>query len=69
MMSDPRAVRMSGPLTVWVEGFCAELARQGYTRDSAGIQLRLMAHLSRWLAGEGLAAQVRIVGRGTCRHV
>ena len=26
MMSDPRAVRMSGPLTVWVDGFCVELA-------------------------------------------
>ena len=56
MMSDPRAVRMSGPLTVWVEGFCAELDGQGYTRDSAGIQMQLMAHLSRWLAGEGLVA-------------
>ena len=55
-MSDPRAVRMSGPLTVWVEGFCAELDGRGYTRDSAGIQMQLMAHLSRWLAGEGLVA-------------
>ena len=56
-MSDPRAVRMSGPLTMWVDGFCAELAGQGYTRDSAGIQMQLMAHLSRWLAGEGLGAR------------
>ena len=36
MMSDPRAVRMSGPLTVWVDGFCAELAGQASSGPDAG---------------------------------
>jgi len=48
---------MSGPLLTYAEGFCAELDGQGYTRDSASIQLQLMAHLSRWLGGEGLEVQ------------
>jgi site-specific recombinase XerD len=40
---------MTGPLTPHAEGFAAELAAQGYTDLSAANQLRLMAHLSRWL--------------------
>src|SRR5260370_26603307 len=36
-------------------GFAAELQRLGYTPLSAALQLRLAAHLSRWLAGAGLA--------------
>jgi hypothetical protein len=39
-MSNLRAVRMSGPLTKYVEGFCDELTGQGYTRYSASIQLQ-----------------------------
>jgi hypothetical protein len=31
-MSDLRAVRMSGPLTRYVDGFCDELAGQGYAQ-------------------------------------
>jgi len=31
----------------------ASLARVGYTRESAGFQLRLMAHVSGWLAAQG----------------
>jgi hypothetical protein len=54
-MSNPRAVRMTGPLSMYVEGFCDELAGRGYTRDSASIQLQLVAHLSRWLDAESLA--------------
>lgn len=54
-MSTVRArVRLSGPLESFGAGFAAELLRQGYTPDSAVNQLRLMAHLSRWLASEGL---------------
>ena len=33
-------------------GFVAELAGQGYTPPSATLQLRLIAHLSDWLAAE-----------------
>jgi site-specific recombinase XerD len=56
-MSDPRAVRISGPLAEHVDGFCAELGVLGYTRDSASIQLQLMAHVSRWLEAEGLVVE------------
>jgi integrase/recombinase XerD len=53
-MSNPRAVRISGPLTTYVDSFCDDLAGQGYALEPACVQLRLMAHLSRWLDGEGL---------------
>jgi integrase/recombinase XerD len=49
-------VGVVGPLRPYAAGFAAELARLGYTRLSADGQLRLVAHLSRWLAGEGLDA-------------
>lgn len=51
---DPSRVRMTGPLTPFKAGFVAELQRQGYTASGASHQLRLAAHLSRWLASEGL---------------
>jgi site-specific recombinase XerD len=47
-------VRVVGPLEPYTAGFAAELARLGYTLFSARGQLGLAAHLSRWLAGEGL---------------
>jgi site-specific recombinase XerD len=53
-MKDPSRVRVSGPLEPFVAGFAAELRRQGYTQNSQGLQLQLAAHLSRWLAVEGL---------------
>ena len=56
-MHDPSRVRVSGPLEVFAEGFAAELERLGYRRTPATFQLQLMAHASRWLAGEGLGAE------------
>jgi integrase/recombinase XerD len=53
-MSDPSRVRMTGPLMPFVAGFGVGLAAQGYLPDSVAAQLRLMAHLSRWMASEGL---------------
>ena len=47
-------VGVSGPLALFAGGFSRELARLGYTPLSARLQLQLMAHLSRWLAGEWL---------------
>jgi len=47
-------VRLAGPLAPYAEGFAGELARLGFTALSARDQLRLAAHLSRWLAGPGL---------------
>ena len=54
-MKDPSRVRVSGPLGAYASGFAAELARVGYSPLGATLQLRLMAHLSRWLESEGLA--------------
>ncbi len=50
-------VRMSGPLTRYVEGFAAELRAQGYTELSLANQLRLFSHLSRWLESGRLVVE------------
>jgi integrase/recombinase XerD len=56
VMEDPSRACVSGPLLPYAAGFTAELARLGYTSGSAYGQMLLMAHLSRWLTGEGLDA-------------
>jgi integrase/recombinase XerD len=56
-MSNSRAVQPCGPLMRYVDGFSAELVRQGYSRNAASGQRRLMVHVSRWLAAEGLAGE------------
>ena len=53
-MNDLLRVRFSGPLKAFASGFATELSHQGYTRNSACMQMRLVAHLSRWLEGEEL---------------
>jgi hypothetical protein len=55
---DEQSVACSGggPLMAFAPGFRADLARQGYRPGSAADQLGLMAHVSRWLAGQGLGA-------------
>ena len=52
IMADPFRVRVCGQLEFYARGFAAELFRLGYTPVSATCQLRLMAHLSRWLVEE-----------------
>jgi len=47
---------LDGPLLPYGPGFEAALAGQGYSADSIGRHLRLMVHLSRWLAERHLAA-------------
>lgn len=42
-------VQITGPLAAFGDGFAARLSKQGYTDLSLANQLRLMAHLSRWL--------------------
>lgn len=49
-------VHISGPLSRYGPGFRRELAAQAYTDSSAAGQLRLMAHLSLWMAEQGLDA-------------
>ena len=57
-MTDPSSrVRISGPLKPYARGYAAQLLGQGYTQISAGSQLRLMAHLSRWLESEEVGAE------------
>jgi site-specific recombinase XerD len=56
IMGDPARARVTGPLEAQAAGFVAELSRLGYTSESAYGQMLLMAHVSRWLAGEGLDA-------------
>jgi site-specific recombinase XerD len=53
-MSVVSRVRVTGPLERYARGFAAELEACGYTPLSAANQLRLMAHLSRWLGTAGL---------------
>ena len=42
-------VNITGPLVPYAAGFLAELESQGYRANSASDQLRLLAHVSRWL--------------------
>ena len=53
-MSSPSRVRVVDPLQPYAAGFAAELNQQGYRHHAAGAQLRLMAHLSRWLEHQRL---------------
>lgn len=48
--------RVVGPLEPFAPGFAAELSRLGYTANSAAAQVGVVAHLSRWMAGEQLDA-------------
>jgi integrase/recombinase XerD len=53
-VKDPSRARVTSPLERYAPGFVAELARLGYTGNSASGQMFVMGHLSRWLAAEGL---------------
>jgi integrase/recombinase XerD len=55
-VSDPSRVRFTGPLEPLAAGLVAELAVLGFASTSAADQLRLAAHLSRWLQARGLTA-------------
>jgi integrase/recombinase XerD len=55
-MSSWTKVKVGGVLAPYASGFGRELRSCGYTDVSTAEQLRLMAHLSRWMAREGLDA-------------
>ncbi len=57
MGGDPTRFRVTGPLDAYASGFAMELTRVGYTRHSTADQLRVLAHLSRWLGDEGFEAK------------
>ena len=63
-MTDLSRVRVTGPLEPFAAGFAAELVDQGYSLQPAALQLRLLAHLSRWLAAERRDAAGVECGRG-----
>ena len=54
IMRGPAEVDVTGPLAPWAAGYIDELRDQGYSPVSAATQLRLMAHMSRWLERRGL---------------
>ena len=54
---DRPEVQVSGPLADRAAGFAAYLAGRGYAWSSTKHHLYLMADLSAWLAGQGLAAE------------
>ncbi|HTQ94125.1 MAG TPA: site-specific integrase, partial [Streptosporangiaceae bacterium] len=53
----PSWAKVTGPLAEYADGFRAELFRLGYTPLTAACQIRLTAHLSRWMTAEGLSTQ------------
>jgi hypothetical protein len=48
-MREPSRVRVSGPLEPFAGGFIAELEEAGYRPAAAAVQVRVLAHLSRWM--------------------
>lgn len=56
-MSNATRAGIGEPLSAFAPGFVEHLVRQGYRPDPAVKQLRLMAHLSRWLAGRDLVGR------------
>lgn len=55
-MMDVLGARVVGPLEPYAAGFAEDLARLGYTSITRCQYMTLVAHLSRWLAREGLDA-------------
>ena len=55
-MSSWTKVKVAGVLAPYASGFGRELRSCGYTDVSTAEQLRVMSHLSRWMAREGLDA-------------
>lgn len=55
-MREPSRVRVIGPLEPFAEGFIAELEEAGYRPAAAAVQVRVLAHLSRWMHDKGMSA-------------
>lgn len=54
-MIDPAKVSVTGPLSGYQGPFGDELRRLGYARSTIVQHLRIMAHLSRWMAGQDIS--------------
>ena len=48
-------VRVSGPLAGYADGFWDELAAHGYTGQVRDRNVRMLAHVSRWMIERGLS--------------
>jgi site-specific recombinase XerD len=56
-MKDALRARVRGPLRPYVKGFVFALAEQGVAPGTAVLLVNLLAHLSRWMDGEGLGVE------------
>ncbi len=56
MTIDPYRVRVSGPLAVHAHELASELLRRGHAPERAARHVQLLAQLSQWMEGQGLAA-------------
>src|SRR5436190_20252118 len=56
-MGEPPRVRVTGPLEPFAAGFIVELAEVGYRPAAAAVQVRVLAHLSRWMQEQDVSAE------------
>lgn len=56
MVSNSAVAKRLGPLSVYEQGYRAEMVRLGYARNTINGHRALMRRLSRWLDGQGLEA-------------
>jgi integrase/recombinase XerD len=56
-MGEPSRVRVSGPLEPFAAGFIGELQESGYRPAAAAVQVRVLAHLSRWMLEQHVSAE------------
>ena len=63
VVSTTGRVHIRGPLGAHVEGFEAELVRLGFAPTSVVNQLRMAAHLNRWLDAQSLGVEDLTVER------
>jgi integrase/recombinase XerD len=54
-MGEPSRVRVTGPLEPFAAGFIAELQEAGYRPAAVAVQVRVLAHLSRWMREQHVA--------------
>ena len=55
MMSDRCRVRLTGPLALYTDGFREDLIAEGYVVQTIDRKLRILAHLSSWMADRDLS--------------
>ena len=56
-MGEPSRVRVTGPLEPFAAGFIFELQESGYRPAAAAVQVRVLAHLSRWMQEQHVSVE------------